>query len=987
MTATLPRRRPITRPSRRAAPDARALAIDLLNDVSGEVRFDPGSRALYATDASNYRQVPIGVVLPRTTDDVLAAIEICHRHGAPLVNRGGGTSLAGQGCNVAVVLDHSKYHNRLLEIDKERRHARVEPGIVLDTLRDAAEEHHLTFGPDPATHDHCTLGGMLGNDSCGVHSVMSGRTAENVEELEVVTAGGTRLRVGPTSEEELAAIIGAGGERGRTYAAMRDLRDRYADLIRTRFPHIPRRVSGYNLDELLPENGFNVARALVGSESTLVTILAATLRLVESPPGRTLVVLGYPDVYQAADHVPEVLRFGPIGLEGIDDGLVRDMRGKHLHTDDLALLPPGRGWLLVEFGGADRAEADANAQRLLDALGQVGSPTHKRYDDPDEEAHIWKVRESGLGATAMVPGEAETWPGWEDSAVDPAQLGDYLRDLRRLWDDYGYRADMYGHFGQGCLHCRIDFDLTSAGGIETWRRYLHDAAQLVVRHGGSLSGEHGDGQARAELLPIMFGNELVEAFNEFKAIWDPENRMNPGKVVHPYRVDQNLRLGTGYNPPAVTTEFRFPEDNFSFGHAALRCVGVGECRRHGGGTMCPSYMVTREEKHSTRGRARLLFEMLNGELRDEGWRSPAVREALDLCLACKGCKGDCPVNVDMATYKAEFLSHYYRGRLRPAAAYSMGLIYWWSGLAARAPRLVNGLANAPVLGTIGKRLGGIAGQRQIPRFAAQTFRAAWRRKHPGAVTTRRGTRPRGGDRRVILWPDTFNDHFHPETAQAAADVLAAAGFEVVIPHANLCCGRPLYDWGLLGPAKSLLRQALRELAGEIASGTPIIGLEPSCVSVFRDELVNLLPRRADAHRLSNQTFLLSEFLAARAPEALAGRLAGRRALVFDHCHHKSVLGTDAERSVLDASGLEYEALDDAGCCGMAGSFGFEASHYDVSMAVGERALLPAVRATDPATTVIADGFSCREQITQATGRSPRHLAEVLAEGLSAADSR
>ncbi len=990
MTQTTPRQAaPLTPPPPPTEPpaaevDARGLAIALLNEVRGEVRFDQGSRALYATDGSNYRQVPIGVVIPRDVDDIVATVALCHAYGAPVLNRGAGTSLAGQCCNTAVVIDSSKWVNQILELNPEERWARVRPGLVLDDLRAAAEQHHLTFGPDPATHNHCTLGGMLGNNSCGIHSVMAGRTADNVIELEVLTYDGERFRVGETSEEELDAIIAAGGRRGEIYRQMRDLRDRTADEVRARYPKIPRRVSGYNLDELLPENRFNVARALVGSESTLVTILEAKLRLVPSPPARSLLVLGYPDVFTAADHVTEVMGFGPVGLEGIDRGLVEDMKAKGLHPRDVQLLPDGGGWLLVEFGGETKDESDASARKLMEHVGHAENPpTTKLFDDLEQETKVWEIRESGLGATADIPHQPDTWPGWEDSAVAPKQLGSYLRDLKKLWDAYGYHADMYGHFGQGCLHCRIDFDLVSGPGIETWRRYEHDAAELVIRHGGSLSGEHGDGQQRGELLPIMFGNDLVEAFGEFKTIWDPDWKMNPGKIVRPFRLDQNLRLGADYSPRVTKTTFQFPEDSFSFANAAKRCVGVGKCRRHGGGTMCPSYMVTRDEQHSTRGRARLLFEMLNGEIRDEGWKSESVRDALDLCLACKGCKGDCPVNVDMATYKAEFLSHYYSGlRLRPPAAYAMGLIYWWSGFAARMPRLVNFLLAAPVLGSIAKRVAGIAQQRSMPRYASQTFRAWWSER---AGSHRPVQAAQTDRRRVILWADTFNNFFHPETAQAAVTVLEDAGFEVTVPRTMLCCGRPLYDWGMLSPAKSLLRQVMRELQPEIDAGTPIVGLEPSCVSVFRDELINLFPRHATARRLQEQTYMLSDFLETFAPDYRAGSLADQRAVVHGHCHHKSVLGMRAEESVLRKLGLDYE-MPESGCCGMAGAFGFEAKHYEVSMAAGERVLLPAVRDASDDTLVITDGFSCRTQIDEGTDRKALHLAQVLEQAIRARQS-
>ncbi|HET6615187.1 MAG TPA: FAD-binding and (Fe-S)-binding domain-containing protein, partial [Dehalococcoidia bacterium] len=653
--------------------DAFGLERALARTVRGEVRFTDGDRALYATDGSNYRQVPIGVVVPRDANDVVQAVAIARQFHAPVLGRGCGTSLAGQCCNVGLVIDMSKYMNRIVRLDASAARAVIEPGIILDSLRDAAEQHDLTFAPDPSTHSHCTLGGMIGNNSCGVHSVMGGKTDDNVESLEILTYDGLRMRVGKTSDAELASLAAQPGRRGEIYAKLRDLRDRYADRIRSGFPDIPRRVSGYNLPMLLPEHGFDVAKALVGSESTCVIVLEATTRLVHSPPARSLLVLGYPDVYSAADHVPTILEHHPIGLEGIDDYLVEDMTKKGLHPEDVQLLPDGRGWLLVEFGCDTKGEADDRARELMDALRRDSSPpSMKLFDDPPVEAMIWKVRESGLGATARVPGEKDTWEGWEDSAVAPENLGAYLRDLRALFERYDYACSLYGHFGQGCVHTRIDFDLATAAGIAKYRAFMEEAADLVLSHGGSLSGEHGDGQSRAELLPKMFGPELMRAFGEFKAIWDPDGKMNPGKIVDPYRIDENLRIGAHYNPPVPPTYFNYPDDDGSFARATARCVGVGDCRRLDGGVMCPSFMATREEKHSTRGRAHLLFEMLEGNPLRDGWRDDAVHEALDLCLACKGCKHDCPVNVDMATYKAEFLSHYFAGRLRPRTAYSMG---------------------------------------------------------------------------------------------------------------------------------------------------------------------------------------------------------------------------------------------------------------------------------------------------------------------------
>ncbi|MGK2859333.1 MAG: FAD-binding and (Fe-S)-binding domain-containing protein, partial [Thermoanaerobaculia bacterium] len=704
--------------------DAAALARELREAISGEVLFDAGSRALYATDSSNYRQVPIGVVRPRNADEVVAALEVARRHGAPILGRGAGTSLAGQCCNVAVVLDFSRHMNRILEVSATGGFARVEPGVVLDNLRDAAETHGLTFGPDPATHSRCTLGGMIGNNSCGVHSIMAGKTDANVEELEIVTYDGARMRVGETSEAELDAIIRAGGRRGEIYSKLRSIRDRYAPLIREKFPKIPRAVSGYNLPYLLPEHGFHVARALVGTESTCVVVLEAKARLVHSPPVRNLLVLGFSDVYAAADRVLDVLEFGCIGLEGFDDRLVNDVRACGLDPESMAMLPAGAGWLLVEFGGETLTEANGKAGRLISAMrGAPGEvPSVLLLDDPRLAAKIWKVRESALGATAVVEGRGHAYEGWEDAAVPPARLGDYLRDLRKLLDRYGYIGDFYGHFGDGCVHTRNDFDLTSRDGTAKYRAYVTDAAQMVARYGGSFSGEHGDGQSRAELLPIMFGDELMGAFREFKDAWDPEWKMNPGKVVEAYRLDENLRIGENYREKRPATHFSFPRDDGSFDHAISRCVGVGLCRRESGGTMCPSWMVTREEQHSTRGRARLLFEMLEGQVVKNGWRSEEVKGALDLCLACKGCKSDCPTQVDMASYKAEFLAHYYEGRLRPLAAYTMGWIHLWARAGSLVPRLANFLLEWPISAGIMKRFAGIAARREMPKFAERTFR-------------------------------------------------------------------------------------------------------------------------------------------------------------------------------------------------------------------------------------------------------------------------
>ncbi len=978
--------------------DASALAKSLRDAIKGEVRFDSSARALYATDGSNYRQVPIGVVIPRNNDDVEATVALCREFGAPLLCRGGGTSLAGQCCNVAVVLDFSKYMNSILEIDPGRRIARVQPGVVLDHLRAAAEKHHLTFAPDPATHDRCTLGGMIGNNSCGVHSVMAGKTDDNIEALEILTYDGVRMKVGPNLIEPSTDHVGVSRRScadrvTEIRGALDQIAGKYGELMRRQFPNIPRRVSGYNLQYLLPENGFNVARALVGSEGTCVTILEATCRLVESPPERVLLVLGYPDVYQCADHVPEIMEHKPIGLEGFDDLLVHYTRLKKINSEGLALLPEGGGWLLVEFGAWTAAEAESQARGLMQSLARGSNPPQMRLCDKNQAKLVWVVRESSLGATSHVPGEDLNWEGWEDAAVAPEKLGGYLRDLRKMFAAYGYKGSLYGHFGHGCVHTRINFDLQSKEGIAKFRRFMEEAADLVVGYGGSISGEHGDGQSRGELLPKMFGPELIQAFRDFKSAWDPAWKMNPGKLIGspgktPNKLDENLRLGADYAPWQPETHFKFEADHGSLAEATLRCVGVGKCRHSEGGVMCPSYRATMEEEQSTRGRAHLLWEMTQGNREDaiirDRWRSEEVKKSLDLCLACKGCKSDCPVGVDVAMYKSEFLSHYYEGRARPISAHAFGNIDLWARVASRVPGLINLTTQLPILREIAKLAAGIPLERSIPAFAPETFKAWFFRTRKekaaewksGALAPRERNYENGAlAPEVLLWPDTFANYFRPSIARAATEVLEAAGFRVLVPKPHLCCGRPLYDHGMLDRAKALLLQILDTLQPEIEACIPVVGLEPSCVAVFRDELINLFPRDQRAQALSRQTFLLSEFLETYAKDLRVPPL-NRKALLHGHCHQKSVMKMTAEESILRRIGIDFTAPA-PGCCGMAGSFGFEREKYDVSIAIGELELMPAVRKAPDDWLIIANGFSCREQIAQGSNRQALHLAEVL----------
>jgi len=949
--------------------DADALAARLRAALACEIKFDIGARALYAADSSNYRQVPIGVVLPRTIDDIVTTVAICREFDAPVLMRGAGTSLCGQTCNVAVVIDVSRHLDRIVSIDAQARIAIVEPGVVCDTLRDAAEKHGLTFGPDPATHSRCTLGGMIGNNSCGAHSVMAGKTVENVEALEILTYDGERMWVEATSEDEVKSIVAAGGRRGEIYAALAQLRDQHAERVRNEFPQIRRRVSGYNLDELLPEHHFNVARALVGTEGTCAVILHAKLRLVTSPPVRVLVVLGYDDMFVAGDRTPYILEHAPVALEGLDSMIIEDLAKKKLLKDDIALLPGGQGWLMVELGADDLAGAEAQARRLMEAESAAGHCRDARFYPGPEQKKVWAIREVGAGASNAVPGvRDEPYSGWEDAAVDPSRVGDYLREFRKLLDRYGYRSSLYGHFGDGCIHGRITFDFRTRRGLDAMRSFMQEATDLVVKYGGSISGEHGDGQARAEFLPRMYGPELMQAFREFKAIWDPRNRMNPGKVIDAYKVDENLRIDPSYRPIEPKTHFSFASDFGSFAHAADRCMGVAKCRNTDGGVMCPSYRVTHEEKHSTRGRIRLFGELFRGETLKDLWSNEDVKEALDLCFSCKSCKSECPVQVDMATYKAEFLSHYHETHPRPPQARSMGMIHRWARVASHAPGLVNFINRTPGLRTLSKRWAGVAEQRSVPPFAKQTF-TRW-------FATRTPSNAAG--KRVLLWPDTFNNHFHPESLIAATHVLEAAGYSVDLPKQALCCGRPLYDFGMLDVAKRQLLEIYDALGSEIDAGTPIVGLEPACVSVFKDESPNLFPNDERAAKLAQQLVYFSDFL--KSAEALKSGDVKLRARIHGHCHHKALLGMGGEMALLARVGIDAKPID-SGCCGMAGAFGFRPETYELSVKAAEMKLLPAVRAADDDELIIASGYSCREQIDQLSPRKAIHVAEAVARAL------
>ncbi|MBB1253236.1 FAD-binding and (Fe-S)-binding domain-containing protein [Streptomyces alkaliterrae] len=930
------------------------LAAELRRSVRGDVEFDAASRALMTMDASNYRRVPVGVVAPRDAEDVAAALAVCRAHGTPVVPRGGGTSIAGQATGTGVVLDFTRHMNRIASLEPEAGRAVVQPGVVLDDLRRAAARHGLTFGPDPSTHSRCTIGGMVGNNSCGSHSVAWGTTADNVRALDVLTYGGERVRLAPGGGDVPAAL------RDPVRALVREELAR----LRTGFPELPRRISGYALDELLPEKGENWARAFTGSEGTLGVLTEATLTLVEPPAARVLAVLGYPDETAAAEAAPQLLRFGPLTVEGMADDLVSDAAR--------LLLPRGGAWLFVEVGGADPAAAGSAADELCRAAADGVTDSTVLTESAAQRA-LWRVREDASGTATRMPDGSEAWPGWEDCAVPPVRLGAYLRDFRALMAEHGLRGLPYGHFGDGCIHVRIDFDLLSRDGVARFRRFSTELAQLVVAHGGSLSGEHGDGLARAELLSAMYGPELVGVFGRFKDLWDPAGMLNPDILVRPARLDENLRFAVLPKEP-VATEYAYPHDGGDFSAAVRRCVGVAKCRDTAAGpnVMCPSFRATGEERHSTRGRARLLHEMLAGEVVTEGWRSPEVLEALDLCLSCKGCRSDCPVGVDMATYKAEFLHHHYKGRRRPAAHHSMGGLPRWLRLAdvSRAAPVLNAAASVTPLAALAKRLGGIAPERAIPPLAPVPFTRWWRAQPD------RHRQPEG--RRVVLWPDTFTNYLSPEAGSAAVAVLNAAGLGIAVPPRQVCCGLTYVSTGQLDRARATMRRTLDRMEPAIRAELPVTVLEPPCAAALRTDLPELLPDDPRARRLARLVRTFAETIELYAPDWEPPRV-DRPVTGQTHCHQHAVLGDAAERRLRERAGLDGDLA--AGCCGLAGNFGFEKGHFEVSKACAEDVLLPAVRAADPSAVVLADGYSCRTQLSQLADVRSRHLAEVLAERL------
>jgi FAD/FMN-containing dehydrogenase/Fe-S oxidoreductase len=901
-------------------------------------------RAEYSSDASNYRVVPLAVVFPRSADDIAATAAVCRDLGVPLTARGGGTSTAGNAVGPGVVLDTSAHLNRVLSVDPDARTAAVQPGVVLDDLQRAAGAHGLRFGPDPSTHSRCTIGGMIGNNACGAHALAYGTTAASVVALDLLDGTGRRLRAG------------SGGEGVTALDEVPGLAEFSAGLqpLAGEFGRFGRQVSGYSLEHLLPSQPRSLARALAGSEGTCAVLLGATVSLVPAPAATALAVLGYPDMPAAADDASGLVLPGVLALEGIDARLVGVVRA-HRANAAVPALPEGSAWLFAETGGATQAEALAMARQVASASAAAGSLI---VPEGPEAAMLWRIREDGAGLASRTPSGAPAWPAWEDAAVPPAKLGSYLRDFSALMQGHQLDGLLYGHFGDGCVHIRIDLPL--AEHPQRLRPFLTDAAHLVTSYGGSLSGEHGDGRARSELLKIMYSPAAIDAFAAFKALFDPRGLLNPGVIVDPRPVDADLRLPAA-RPLRSSGGFALAGDGGDLSAAAHRCVGIGKCRAAGGAFMCPSFQATRDEKDSTRGRARVLQEMANGSLVSGGWRAPEVHQALDLCLSCKACSRDCPASVDMATYKSQVLHEAYRGRLRPRSHYVLGWLPRWTRLARIAPGVARATLSA-----------GIDPRRPLPLPARRPATPARLRAMTAAASPAAPARGR-----VVLWADSFTRAFSPEVAEAAAAVLAEAGFEVTAPGKTACCGLTWISTGQLSGARARLRAAVDQLAGYAEQGMTIVGLEPSCTAVLRGDLTELLPGDPRARAVAGATRTLAETLLGGDPDVswLTGRLAGRQVIAQPHCHQHAVLGYDADLAVLRAAGAQVRAL--AGCCGLAGNFGMESGHYEVSVAVAEQALLPALRSAAAGTVLLADGFSCRTQAAQLAGWPGLHLAQLL----------
>ena len=948
-------------------------------------------RAEYSTDASNYRVVPQVLVFPRHTDEVLAALEVARANRVPITSRGGGTSIAGNAVGPGMVIDFSQHLNQILELDPEARTARVQPGVIMTSLQRAAAPHGLRFGPDPSSQARATLGGMIGNNACGPHALSMGRTADNTRSLKVVDGTGRVFEAG-SGADAMAQVPGLDA-----------LVAQHLALIRTEFGRLFRQVSGYSAEHLLPENGRDLAKFLVGTEGTLVTVLEATVDLAPLPKDPVLLALGYEDMAAAADAVPALLAHNPLAVEGLDSRLVDILRA-HRGPESIPPLPKGNGWLMALVGGADAEEARANAEALA---ADAGTEQVQVVPAGAQAQALWQIRADGAGLATRTAAGEPAWPGWEDAAVPPERLGTYLREFDSLLEQYGASAIPYGHFGDGCIHARIDLPLHEPRGPEIFRSFMLDAAALVASHGGSFSGEHGDGRARGELLPLMYSAEAIGMFAGMKALFDPEDHLNPGIIVRPEPVEADLRRPTARPLPLLQgSGFSFAHDGGDFTTAVHRCVGVAKCRADlPGSFMCPSYLATRNEKDSTRGRARVLQEMATGELYGD-WSAPEVHESLDLCLSCKACSSDCPVGVDMAQYKSEVLHRTYKGKRRPMSHYALGWLPRWARAITALPpvtHLVNAALRIGPLARLVQHGGGMDTRRSIPAFTTERTSRWWRRRlkasgqkfaplsgnpaedAPAAAPTsaavsgtgdaRTGTRPV-----VKVWVDSFSEHLDGAGARATVKVLEQAGYTVDVVGPGACCGLTYISTGQLDAARARLRRTMDVLAPIVQAGVPVVGIEPSCTAALRSDLPDLFADDPRAHAIAAGVYTLAELLTAEEPVGPSDwqppSLQGRTIIAQPHCHQHAVIGYHADKELLTKAGAHVTTMNT--CCGLAGNFGMEKGHYDVSVAVAEHELLPALRRAQAETVFLADGFSCRTQADDLAGIQGVHLAQLLA---------